>query len=65
VPGALVSLPLPAGLLAIGTFASGSSAFAVPVNAGDRLLLVSRVTVAGIDLATAVIGYVSAGLSIV
>jgi BclB C-terminal domain-containing protein len=37
VPGALVAIPLPAGPLAIGTFASGAAAFAVPVNAGDRL----------------------------
>lgn len=66
VPGALVTIPLPAGLLPIGTFASGLSSFAVPVNAGDRLLLVTRVTVTGgPDVATAVTGYVSAGLAIV
>jgi len=65
VPTAVVTLPLPAGPLAIGTFASGTTAISVPVNNGDRLLLVARVTVVGTpDVATTVVGYVSAGLAI-
>lgn len=63
--GVLVTIPLPAGLLPIGTFASGTAAAALPVNNGDRLLLVARVTVSpDADVATTVVGYVSAGLSI-
>lgn len=66
VPDALVTIPLPATPLLVGDFASGTADFSVPVNAGDRLLLVARVEVSGgLDVATAVIGYVSAGLAIV
>lgn len=65
VPGALVTIPLPAGVLVVGTHASGTAAFSVPVDAGDRLLLVARVTViGGTDIDTTVDGYVSAGLAI-
>jgi len=65
VPGALVTLPLPVGAPAIGTFFSGAASFAASVNTNDRLLLVARVTVTGLDVATTAVGYVSAGLSIV
>ena len=64
VPGASVTLPFPAGLVSIGTFESGNATFSVPVLAGDRLLLVARLTVTGTDIVTALTGYVSAGLSI-
>jgi BclB C-terminal domain-containing protein len=64
VPGALVTIPLPAGPLLAGVFASGTADFSVPVSAGDRLLLVARVAVSGTDLATVVLSYVSAGLAI-
>jgi BclB C-terminal domain-containing protein len=66
VPGALVTLPFPAGLIAAGTFANGiTTGINVPVAAQDRLLLVVRVTVAGVDVATTIVGYLSAGLTIV
>jgi BclB C-terminal domain-containing protein len=64
VPGALVTLPFPAGLVAIGTSESGTTAFSVPVSNGDRLLLVARLTVDGVDIITTLTGYVSAGLAI-
>lgn len=64
VPGALVTLPFPAGLISIGTFESGNAAFSVPVSAGDRLLLVARLTVTGTDIVTTLTGYISAGLAI-
>jgi BclB C-terminal domain-containing protein len=64
VPGALVEIPLPTNVLPIGTFASGTASFAVPVSAGDRLLLVARFTVTPDEVGTSVVGYVSAGLAI-
>jgi len=64
VPGAIVTMALPAGLLSIGDFVSGTTPIAVPVLNQDRLLLVARVTVTGTDIATVVTGYVSAGLAI-
>jgi collagen type I alpha len=63
--GVLVNLPLPAGALAAGTFASGTIAAALPLNIEDRLLLVAHLTIIdGIDVATAVVGYISAGVAI-
>lgn len=64
VPGALVELSMPTGVLVIGTFVSGQASFSVPVSAGDRLLLVARYTVSPDVAGTAMIGYVSAGLAI-
>jgi BclB C-terminal domain-containing protein len=64
VPGALVTLPFPAGLISIGTFASDTVAIAIPVLNEDRLLLVARLEVTGVDVVTTVTGYVSAGLAI-
>lgn len=67
VPGTEVTLaPVLTGILGIGTIAFGNTGpIAVPVDLDDRLLLVVRVEVtAGLDIATVVTGYVSAGLSI-
>jgi BclB C-terminal domain-containing protein len=64
VPGALVTLPFPPGLISIGTLESGSASFSVPVSNGDRLLLVARLTVTGTDIITTLTGYISAGLAI-
>lgn len=67
IPGAVVTLaPSLTGILAIGTISSGTtSGLNIPVTAGSRLLLVysSNVT-AGIDVATTLSGYASAGVAI-
>lgn len=62
--GVRVDLPLPNGLIAAGTFFNATAAFAFAVNNQDRLLLVARLVVAGVDLAITTVGYVSAGLAI-
>ncbi|WP_242941237.1 exosporium glycoprotein BclB-related protein [Sporobacter termitidis] len=67
VPGALVTLAPPfTGVLAIGTISDGTTTgLAIPVTTGTRLLMVFTATVtAGLDIATAIVGYASAGLSI-
>lgn len=67
VPGAVVTLaPGFTGILAIGTISSGiTTGLSIPVNAGDRLLLVYTADVtAGLDIATAIAGYASAGVNI-
>ncbi len=66
IPGATVDMsPSATGILAIGTASSGTANLAVPVTAGTRLLLVFSATVtAGIDVATVMTGYVSAGVGI-
>jgi BclB C-terminal domain-containing protein len=65
VPGALVNMTLPAGLLNIGdTFSGITSPIAVPVTATTRLLMVYSVTGdALIELFTAT-GFGSAGITI-
>ncbi|WP_276311026.1 exosporium glycoprotein BclB-related protein, partial [Paenibacillus silvae] len=67
VPGAIVTLaPALTGVLALGTISSGlTTGLSISVAASDRLLMVFSATVtAGIDVATTVAGYASAGLSI-
>jgi BclB C-terminal domain-containing protein len=67
VPGAVVTLaPTLTGLISIGDVASGiTTGLSIPVTAGTRLLLIFSADVtAGLDLAAAVAGYVSAGLGI-
>lgn len=67
VPGAVVTLaPALTGIVAIGTVSNGiTTGLNIPVTAQTRLLLVFSASVtAGIDIATTVIGYASAGLSI-
>lgn len=67
VPGALVTLSPPlTGLIALGTISSGNTTgLSIPVTVGERLLLVFTSTVtAGIDVATTVAGYASAGVTI-
>jgi BclB C-terminal domain-containing protein len=64
IPGALVTLPLPAGLLSNGFIANGTTALAVAVSNQDRLLLVAKLIVTGTDVAAATSGYISAGLAI-
>ncbi len=67
VPGALVTLsPALTGVLALGTISSGlTTGLSIPVTAGTRLLLVFSASVtAGLDVATTVEGYASAGLTI-
>ena len=68
IPGATVTLsPTLTGLVGIGTISSGlTTGLSIPVAAGTRLLLVFAADVtAGIDLATTVTGFASAGVSIV
>ncbi|MEK5057014.1 spore surface glycoprotein BclB [Paenibacillus sp. FSL H7-0326] len=67
VPGALVTLAPPlTGVLALGTISSGlTTGLSIPVAANDRLLMVFSASVtAGIDVATTIAGYASAGLTI-
>ena len=66
VPGALVTLsPSFSGTIAIGTVSSGiTTSLSIPVTAETRLLLVFSPTVTGVDIATTILGYASAGLSI-
>ena len=69
-----VFTPLPAAVvefsfvgpvtLAIGETENATVALAVPVENEDRLILVSRITVEGTDIATSITGYISAGLAI-
>ncbi|BCJ95569.1 hypothetical protein acsn021_31380 [Anaerocolumna cellulosilytica] len=67
VPGASVTLTPPlTGLISIGEISSGiTSGLSIPVTAGTRLLLIFTPAVtAGLDIATAIVGYASAGLTI-
>ncbi|MBE6833265.1 MAG: hypothetical protein E7512_06735 [[Clostridium] sporosphaeroides] len=67
VAGALVTLAPPlTGVVAVGTFSSGlTTGIAIPVTAGTRLMLVfSAQVTAGIDIATLISGFASAGLTI-
>ncbi len=62
--GVAVDIPI-TSTLAIGAVLKGSnSGFNVPVNAGDRLLLVSSITTQGLAIATTLTGQYSAGLGI-
>ena len=66
IPGATVTLAPPlTGILALGTISSGiTPGLNIPVTAGTRLLMVFSANVTGIDIATIVAGYASAGVSI-
>jgi len=67
VPGAVVTLAPPlTGLISIGDNVSGiTTGLSIPVTAGTRLLMVfSAAVTGGIDIAAAVAGFASAGLSI-
>ena len=67
VPGATVDMaPAATGVISVGTVSSGTTALApFPVAAGTRLLLVFSASVtAGLDIATVITGYVSAGVGI-
>lgn len=67
VPGALVTLAPPfTGILAIGTISNGiTTGLSIPVTAQTRLLMVYSANVtAGIDIASAISGYASGGVSI-
>jgi BclB C-terminal domain-containing protein len=68
VPGALVTLaPALTGVLALGTVSNGiTTGLSIPITAQTRLLLVFSASVtAGLDVATTVAGYASAGVNIV
>ena len=67
VPGAVVTLNPPfTGVLSLGTISSGiTTGLSIPVTTGERLLLVFTSTVtAGVDVATTIAGYASAGVTI-
>jgi BclB C-terminal domain-containing protein len=67
IPGALVVLsPTLTGLVGIGSISSGiTTGLNIPVAAGTRLLMVFAADVtAGIDVATTVTGFASAGVAI-
>ena len=66
IPGATVTLAPPlTGILELGTISSGiASGLSIPVEAGDRLLMVFSATAEGLTLVNAVAGYASAGIAI-
>ncbi|WP_282955961.1 exosporium glycoprotein BclB-related protein, partial [Paenibacillus macquariensis] len=67
VPGATVTLsPSLTGILPIGVISSGlTSGLGIAVTPGERLLMVFTATVtAGVDIATVIAGYASAGITI-
>ncbi|KMK74833.1 hypothetical protein AB990_18625, partial [Alkalihalobacillus pseudalcaliphilus] len=67
IPGAVVTLAPPfTGILAIGTVSEGlTTGLSIPVTAGERLLMVFSADVtAGLDIATVIAGYGSAGVAI-
>jgi len=66
VAGASVTLaPNVTGTLTVGQSYSGTATMSIPVAAGTRLLMVFTLTfVSGIDLATTLTGFASAGVSI-
>jgi len=66
VPGAVVTLaPAITGIINIGDVSSGLTGLNIPVTAGTRLLLIfSAEVTSGLDLATIITGYASAGLGI-
>lgn len=67
IPGAEVTLaPSMTGILALGTISNGTtSGLNIPVTSGTRLLMVfSANVIAGLDVATVIVGYASAGVSI-
>ncbi|WRS28933.1 exosporium glycoprotein BclB-related protein [Oscillospiraceae bacterium MB08-C2-2] len=68
VPGALVTLAPPyTGIVAVGASSAGvTTGLSIPVTAGTRLMLVFAANVtAGIDIATTLTGFASAGVNIV
>ena len=68
IPGAVVVLsPTLTGNIGIGAISSGiTSGLNIPIAAGTRLLMVFAADVtAGIDIATTVTGFASAGASII
>jgi len=68
IPGAVVTLaPALTGLISIGEVSSGiTTGLAIPVTAGTRLLLVFSADItAGLDVASVIAGYVSAGIKFV
>jgi BclB C-terminal domain-containing protein len=65
VPAAEVVLPSFTGLLTVNQLAQGTaSGLNIPVDAGDRLMLVFSCTEAGGVIVTSMIGHVSAGVEI-
>lgn len=66
IPGAVVTLPPLTGAINIGTILSNNiSGLNIPVTQGTRLLMVFRSNVtSGLDIASEVIGYASAGVAI-
>ncbi|WP_169085592.1 exosporium glycoprotein BclB-related protein [Paenibacillus sp. PL91] len=66
VAGAAVTFAPITGLLALGETRTGTApALAIPVTAGTRLLMVYSADTADLALAAAVVGYASAGVSII
>ncbi|MED4206760.1 exosporium glycoprotein BclB-related protein [Neobacillus mesonae] len=67
IPGAVVTLaPALTGAVSVGTILNGNTnGLTIPVTAGTRLLMVFSANVTGgPDIATAVVGYASAGVAI-
>lgn len=67
IPGAIVTLsPTLTGVVGIGSISDGlTTGLNIPVSAGTRLLMVFAADVtAGIDIATTITGFASAGVSI-
>ncbi|WP_279325747.1 exosporium glycoprotein BclB-related protein, partial [Clostridium sp. 1001271B_151109_B4] len=66
IPGAVVSMPLPALGIAVGGTLNGiTTGLNISVAPQTRLLMVYSVQVSGITVATTVAGYASAGVTLV
>jgi BclB C-terminal domain-containing protein len=66
IPGAVVTFPVLTGSISVGdTISAETTGLNIAVDIGTRLILVfSAAVTSGIDLATSVIGYASAGVAI-
>ena len=67
IAGAFVDLaPTLGGVISIGDISSGiNDGLSIPVNSGDRLLLVFSATATGVNLLNAITGYASGGVNII
>ena len=65
VAGGAITLPPLPGVLNIGDITSATQSVNVPVTGGSRMVLVVSLTVSGVGILATLVGYLSAGISIV
>ncbi|HWV29699.1 MAG TPA: exosporium glycoprotein BclB-related protein [Dyadobacter sp.] len=64
LPGGVVSFSPLTGVIAIGTIVQGTASLAIPVNAGDRLMVVYSCTNPGGIILLSAVGHASSGIAI-